>query len=107
MTAKELLHRVPAAYDASGAEDRAVIQYDISEPVYHVLEAGTLEAFDGRADAPDVTIRVSDENLIRLLRGELNPMSAFMTGKLKVDGNVMLAQKLVANVDRKRLAELL
>ena len=33
-------------------------------------------------------------------------MSAFMTGKLKLDGNVMLAQRLVARVDRASLAGL-
>jgi putative sterol carrier protein len=40
------------------------------------------------------------------MKGELNPMSAFMTGKLKVDGNVMLAQRLVSHVDRSSLADL-
>ncbi|MEJ2288618.1 MAG: SCP2 sterol-binding domain-containing protein [Deinococcales bacterium] len=106
MTAKELLHRIPESFDAAAMGENAVIQYAISEPVYHVLENGVLTAHDGQADAPDVTIRVSDENLIRLMKGELNPMSAFMTGKLKVDGNVMLAQRLVSHVDRKSLADL-
>ncbi|HKI57157.1 MAG TPA: SCP2 sterol-binding domain-containing protein [Trueperaceae bacterium] len=112
MTAKELLHRIPEVFDAGamaeelGRED-AVVQYDISEPVYHVLQDRTLAAFDGQADGPDVTIRVSDEDLIALMKGDLNPMAAFMTGKLKVKGDVMLAQKLVSRVDRRRLAELL
>ena len=106
MTAKELLHRIPESFDARDMGENAVIQYVISEPVYHVLENGKLTAHDGQADAPDVTIRVSDDNLIRLMKGELNPMSAFMTGKLKVDGNVMLAQRLVSHVDRSTLADL-
>jgi putative sterol carrier protein len=103
MTANELLHRVPEAFDAGDMDEDLVVQYDISEPVYHVLEGGVLKAIDGNAEAPDVTIRISDENLIDLMKGELNPMSAFMTGKLKVQGNVMLAQKLVSHVDRRRL----
>ncbi len=107
MTANELLHRVPEVFDAGDMRGGAVVQYDISQPVYHVLEGGTLVAHDGQAEAPDVTIRVSDENLIALMKGDLNPMSAFMTGKLKVQGDVMLAQKLVSQVDRRRLAELL
>lgn len=106
MTAKELLHLIPQAFEAGDGSEHATIQYDISEPVYHVITGSKVEAFDGRADAPDVTIHVSDENLIKLMRGQLNPMTAFMTGKLKVDGNVMLAQKLVARVDRRRLEEL-
>jgi putative sterol carrier protein len=106
MNAKELLHRIPESFDASDMAENAVIQYAISEPVYHVLENGRLTAHDGEAEAPDVTIRVSDENLVRLMTGELNPMSAFMTGKLKLDGNVMLAQRLVARVDRASLVGL-
>lgn len=105
MTAKELLHRVPDAFDAAG-EDDAVIQYDISEPVYHVLRGGHMAVHDGVAEAPDVIIHISDDNLVKLMRGELNPMSAFMTGKLKIKGNVMLAQKLVSRVNRKRLQDL-
>ena len=106
MTAKELLHHITEGFDAGDLTENAVVQYAISEPVYHVLENGVLSAHDGQAEAPDVTIRVSDDNLIRLMKGELNPMSAFMTGKLKIDGNVMLAQRLVSRVDRERIAGL-
>lgn len=105
MTANELLHRVPEAFDGD-ADDSAIIQYDISQPVYHVLAGGRLEAHDGTAEAPDVTIRISDDNLVKLMRGELNAMSAFMTGKLKVKGDMMLAQRLVSRVDRDRLKRL-
>lgn len=107
MTARELLHRIPEVADTGAMDRDVVVQYDISEPVYHVLEGGALSAHDGRADHPDVTIGVSDENLIALMRGDLNPMSAFMTGKLKLKGDVMLAQKLVSQIDRKRLAAML
>ncbi|HKI58312.1 MAG TPA: SCP2 sterol-binding domain-containing protein [Trueperaceae bacterium] len=107
MTANQLLHRIPEAFDAGGLDQDVVVQYDISEPAYHLLEDGALSAHDGQAAAPDVTIRVSDDDLIALLKGDLSPMSAFMTGKLKVKGNVMLAQKLVSQIDRKRLAEIL
>ncbi len=105
MTARELLHRVPDAFEGAEGDD-AVIQYAISEPVFHVLKDGRLAAHDGVADAPDVTIRVSDADLVKLMRGELNAMSAFMTGKLKVKGDMMLAQKLVSRVDRERLKSL-
>ena len=104
MTARELLHRVPAALVPGPLADEGVIQFDISEPVYHVIKAGTVEVHDGVAAAPDVTVRISDDNLLRLLRGDLNAMTAFMTGKLKVQGNMLLAQSLVSQVDREKLA---
>lgn len=43
---------------------------------------------------PNTTLTISDEDFILLATGKLNPQSAFMKGKLKVSGNVMMAQKL-------------
>jgi putative sterol carrier protein len=107
MTAKEMLSNMPRALDpqaAAGAE--AVIQYEISEPTYQVLKEGKLTVHDGRAESPDLTIAISDDNLVRLFKGELNAMSAFMTGKLKVKGDIGLAQRLVGFVDREKVSEL-
>lgn len=45
---------------------------------------------------PDCTIAISDEHLVALAAGKLSPMSAYMTGKLKLSGKAALAQKLAA-----------
>lgn len=106
MTARELLHKIPDALETGTLDEDGVIQYDISEPVYHVVKSGRLEAHDGVAESPDVTVRTTDDNLLKLLRGELSPSVAFMTGKLKVNGDLMLAQRLVSHVDRAKVAAL-
>jgi putative sterol carrier protein len=45
------------------------------------------------ADA-DCTITMSKETYLKLQRGEIKPMIATLTGKIKVKGDIGLAQKL-------------
>ena len=42
----------------------------------------------------DVTLTASTETFQRMMAGDLNPTSAFMTGKLSLDGNMSMAMKL-------------
>lgn len=45
-------------------------------------------------DAADCTIAVSQSDLQGLMSGDLNPMTAFMFGKLKITGDMSVAMKL-------------
>jgi putative sterol carrier protein len=69
-------------FDVTGAGTWKV---DVQDSGVQVTEGG---------DGADVTITVSDENFVRLVQGELNPMTAYMTGKLKVNGDMGAAMKL-------------
>lgn len=40
------------------------------------------------------TLELSDENLIKLIQGKMNPTTAFMMGKLKIKGEMGLSFKL-------------
>jgi putative sterol carrier protein len=46
---------------------------------------------------------MEDDDLVALIKGELNGMTAFMTGKLQVDGDLMLAQRLPGLFDVSKL----
>jgi 3-hydroxyacyl-CoA dehydrogenase/3a,7a,12a-trihydroxy-5b-cholest-24-enoyl-CoA hydratase len=48
----------------------------------------------GKPPKADCTIAISDADFVGLASGKLNGMSAFMSGKMKVTGNMGLAQKL-------------
>uniref|UniRef100_A0A3P9K1X7 Hydroxysteroid (17-beta) dehydrogenase 4 n=1 Tax=Oryzias latipes TaxID=8090 RepID=A0A3P9K1X7_ORYLA len=47
--------------------------------------------YKGKAD---VTITISDEDFMEVVKGNLMPQKAFFSGKLKMRGNIMLSQKL-------------
>lgn len=107
MDAHDLLARMPEIVDADRIQDvEAIIQYEIDRPLWHEIRGGEVRVHEGRAEAPDLTVKAKDETLVELFHGRANPMMAFMTGRLKVDGDMTLAQNLVALVDRDRLKDL-
>jgi putative sterol carrier protein len=54
---------------------------------------GNLSVTEGSGDA-DVTIHASEETFRAIASGEQNPTTAFMTGKLKIEGDMGAAMKL-------------
>ncbi len=54
---------------------------------------GKVNVTEGRGDA-DVTIRASEETFRAIASGEQNPTTAYMTGKIKIDGDMAAAMKL-------------
>lgn len=47
-------------------------------------------------DEADVTLTADAEVFEAILNGEMNPTTAFMTGKLSVDGSMGMAMKLAS-----------
>ena len=45
-------------------------------------------------DGADCTVTVSDADFLGILNGSINPVQAFMMGKIKIGGNMSLAMKL-------------
>jgi putative sterol carrier protein len=54
---------------------------------------GAVDVTESNAPA-DCVIRASEENLLRVVRGELNPVRAYMTGRVRVEGDIGLATRL-------------
>jgi putative sterol carrier protein len=57
------------------------------------VDDGKVTVTEGGGDA-DATIQASEETFKKIVDGEQNPTSAYMTGKLKVKGDMGAAMKL-------------
>jgi len=68
-----------------------IAKFDIQGEGAIVIDGAGARASD---DEADVTLSASAETFQAILEGEQNPTSAFMTGKLSVDGDMGLAMKL-------------
>jgi putative sterol carrier protein len=86
MTLTELADRIREGL--VGRSFDGSLKFDCGEDGVIVLADGTASTDDREADC---TIRLSRENLIKLLGGELNPMTGVMLGKLKVSGDMSVA----------------
>jgi putative sterol carrier protein len=58
-----------------------------------VLDSDGARASD---DAADVTLTADADTFQAIMSGDINPTSAFMTGKLTIDGDMGVAMKLAA-----------
>lgn len=70
-------------------------QFDVGEESYGVsFKGGKAAVAKGPAASPNCTIRIAPDDFLDLVAGKLNGQMAFLTGKLKVQGDMGLALKL-------------
>lgn len=94
-----IIDKLQSRFDADAAKGMDdVFQFSFSDAEDYYLEVkdGTLDVQQGTHDDPSVTLSMSTDTLKGVMNGEINGMTAFMTGKLKATGNVMLATKLTS-----------
>ncbi len=92
---------LPSRFHAEAAEGvTAVYQFDLSgdqggQYQLHVADQAC-RVVVGIHPSPDITLRMAGEDCVAILDGRLSGVSAFLSGRLKMEGDVGLAVKLAA-----------
>lgn len=89
MALEEIAERIRAGLGGKAFDGS--LKFDCGEDGVIVLVDGSATTEDRAADC---TLSLSQDNLVKLLTGKLNPMTGLMMGKLKVSGNPAVAMKL-------------
>ena len=58
------------------------------------VAGGLAELREGRAERPDVTVELSEADFQELVAGRLGAVAAFMSGRLRIRGDLGLAMRL-------------
>jgi putative sterol carrier protein len=95
-SAREFFQGLPGRIDREGAGALdASYRFDIEGAGSWRLEADGERAVVTESDAPaDCVIRTDENTFLRIVRGEQSPMGAYLTGKVRVEGDVGLALRL-------------
>ena len=93
-----MLERMPQGFSPEQAEGvTATVQVDFSldgggQYVVSIAD-GQCTVREGTVERPDATLLTSQETYLAVADGRLNVMTAFMTGQLRVSGNLPLLMK--------------
>jgi putative sterol carrier protein len=98
-TVQETFDAMPGRFKADkAAGTNATIQYDISGEGggtwNAVIKDGTCNVGKGAAESPNLTLQISAQDWLDMLSGKQSGQMLFMSGKLKVKGDMGLAMKL-------------
>ena len=88
---KAAVDTINARLDADGFDGS--IKVEIEDEGTLVIDQDGARVSDDEADC---TMTASAETLQGILEGDISPTTAFMSGKLKVDGDMSIAMKLGA-----------
>ena len=98
-TVKETFDAMPTKFRADkAAGTNATIQYDVSGQgggTWHaVIKDGACKVVDGAATSPNLTLQIAAQDWLDMIAGKQSGQMLFMSGKLKVKGDMGLAMKL-------------
>ena len=99
LSVKEIFEGMAGSFQADMGKDlNTVIQYEITGEGggdwYATIKDAACAVSEGKAPSPALTITMSAPDWVDMSHGKLNGQMAFMSGKLKLKGDMGLAMRL-------------
>jgi len=95
----QIFQEMPKRFDASKAGDmNASVLFDLSgddggQWAVQIAD-GKCEVVEGGVESPTASVMMDADDYAKMTSGKLNPMMAFMSGKIKVDGDLNAVMKV-------------
>jgi putative sterol carrier protein len=96
---QQIFAAMPGRLNPSAAQGLdCVIQYDLTGDgggQYHSkIKDGAATVAEGPHPSPNMTVTMAAQDFVDMTNGKLDGMSAFMSGKLRIGGDMGLAMRL-------------
>ena len=93
---KQVFEQMPSHFRKEAAQGlNAVYQFDLSGEGggkwQIAINNGTCDIKEGSELTPNITISMAAQDYLDMAAGKLNPQMAFMSGKLRISGDMGLA----------------
>lgn len=94
VTVADIFEAIPKRYNAAAAAGwTAGIQFELGtdDGVDHwfiKVDDGALDCGPGELEGPTATVHAQADTWVGMTTGTVNPMQAFMTGQLRIEGNM-------------------
>lgn len=84
----------PAKLTGMNASFQFIATGDGGGEWYVKIADGKADIQKGKMDSPTISMTAAAADWLALMNGQMNGQTAFITGKLKIQGDMMLAMKL-------------
>ena len=87
MNTRDFLYRLPSKVSPHAIEGlETIFHFDLEGGGQYTVQVANdqVNVSDGLTGEPSCVVRATEENFMKLITGDLNPMMAVLTGKVKI-----------------------